>query len=184
MQKAWEEIIRYWKNFERVSFDSLNAGASPEELLILESYIGQTLSTKFKDFYEIHNGWGEFIILPHPSKLLSTEEILERWSSLNSIYNNELYDEELNDYQPNFGSDEVKKERWNPGWIPYTQCSRGRDFYCLDFDPTSAGEKGQVMFYSIDVGERLFVAGSFEQWIDDYIDTLSKGLCPRRWQHI
>ncbi|MEW7289194.1 SMI1/KNR4 family protein [Aquimarina sp. 2304DJ70-9] len=173
MKKKWDEIIKYWKGFDTVSLDSLNSGASLDELLLLESYIGQTLPKKFKDFYQIHNGWKESVILPHPSQLLSTEEILDQWNLLNRLYNNEVYEEDEY-YQSSSGTKEVKKVKWNKNWIPYTRCSRGRDFYCLDFDPSDHGVKGQILFFSIDLGDREFVSTSFEQWIENYVHNLLK----------
>lgn len=172
MNKIWKDILEYWEKY--ISPESPGAGASPEELSVLEYYLGQDLPPSFKEFYKIHNGFREPIILPHPSSLLSLEEILERWSALNKLFAKEpLSEEEFEGCTSQ--CKEVKKVRWTPGWIPFTISTRGRDYYCLDFEPAPHGISGQIIFFSTDMGDREFISESFEAFITKYTQSLTAG---------
>ena len=165
MSSLWNNIIEFWDKKQGLTINTLSKEATHEELSLLESYIGHRFPETFKSVYKTHNGCDEYIIYPHPSRLLSTEEILNQWNYLNQILSNDLDKESEFDEVNN--SKEVKHVKWNKNWIPFTLCTRGRDCYCLDFDPARYGNKGQIIFFSIDLGDRKFVASSFKQWIGD-----------------
>ena len=169
MSNSWDSIIGFWNVKYGLSINALNKGATKEELNILESYIGHRFPEAFKSIYKTHNGCEDYIIHPHPSRLLSTEEILNQWDYLNQIYSNYL-GEEL-ELEGEIDSKEVKYLKWNKNWIPFTICTRGRDFYCLDFDPTKQGKQGQIIFYSMDMHDRTFVAHSFKHWMHNMYHT-------------
>ena len=168
MSNPWDGIIEFWNKKYGLTINTLSKKATQEELSLLESYIGHRFPEAFKSIYKTHNGCDEYIIHPHPSRFFSTEEILNQWNYLNQSYKGVFgcLDEEF-EFDKVLHSKEVKHVRWNKNWIPFTICSRGRDFYCFDFDPTEYGNKGQIIFFSTDLGDRKFVASSFEQWIDE-----------------
>lgn len=171
MRKLWNSIIEFWNKKYNLTINTKTNGATALELDILESYIGQNFPEAFRAVYMTHNGCDEYIIYPHPSRFLSTEEILNQWNYFNQIYSNYL-DEEL-ELEEEIDSKEVKHLLWNKNWIPITVCTRGRDFYCLDFNPTEHGIKGQIIFFSLDLFDRTFVANSFKQWIQNMLYTLN-----------
>lgn len=165
MCKLWSSIIEFWNKKYNLTIDTKTNGATALELNILESYVEQKFPEAFRAVYKMHNGCDEYIIYPHPSRFLSTQESLNQWNYFNQVYSNNL-GEEL-EFNKMLHSKEVKSVRWNKYWIPFAICTRGRDFYCLDFDPTEFGVKGQIIFFSIDLGDRTFISKSFEHWIND-----------------
>lgn len=172
MSNLWNDIIEFWNKKYGLTISRLNRGATQEEFNLLENSISHYLPESFKVVYKEHNGCEDYIIHPHPSRFLSTEEILNQWNYFNQVYSKNP-EEEL-EFDKILHSKEVKHIVWNKNWIPFTICTRGRDFYCLDFGPTEYGNKGQIIFFSMDLEDTKFVASSFEQWIDEMYSIIKK----------
>lgn len=75
MSNSWNNISEFWDKKYGLTINTLNKGATQDEINILESYIGHNLPDVLIAIYKKHNGYNEYIIYPHPSRFFSTEEI-------------------------------------------------------------------------------------------------------------
>ncbi len=167
MKEVWSKIIDFWS--DKISIEGLGEEIRSEDFELIEYHTKQVFPKRFKDFYKIHNGCQSYTILPHLSRLLSIEEIIKEWDILNKQIPEYDNQDCLN------VSKEVKKKKWHSSWIPFAISIRGRDYYCLDFDPTDFAYIRQVIFYSIDLGDREFISTSFENFIKDSIEGIMDG---------
>jgi cell wall assembly regulator SMI1 len=65
---------------------------------------------------------------------------------------------------------EIQTSFFCHGWIPIAISGRGRDFLCLDMEPTSKGSVGQVIIIATDDwGANLVGAASFGALLENYL---------------
>lgn len=171
------EIKQKWNLFESwlsINWDEglkhLNPPATDNDILKLE----KTLNVKLPDDYiaclKIHNGQDEDVggIFDN-SEFLSTHAIIEQHSIWKKLHKSGTFDKfESN---PSVG---IKNTWWNNNWIPFTH-NGGGDHYCIDLDPTSEGNKGQIITMWHDMSERDLLAPSFSVWFSNYVDDVLKG---------
>jgi cell wall assembly regulator SMI1 len=69
----------------------------------------------------------------------------------------------------------VKKELWNPHWIPLTDNGGGHCCFCVDLDPVVGGQIGQMVYITTDDLLRIVLADSFKEWLSEFADELGAG---------
>ncbi len=178
MNQAWQKIENWIKENHPIVLDTLNPGATKQDLSELENILGLDLPEDFKNFISIHNGqnWTHLNLFDS-DRLLSTEDIIRDWQHWKNVLPEidancrEMYGHPASS-TPDIG---IKDDWWNLSWIPITSNGSG-DSYCIDLDPTSEGNQGQIIRMWHDVPERELIATSFRDWIYDYINDLESGV--------
>jgi len=171
------DIPSLWNRFEKWLTkkapslkDELNAPATKEDIARLEKLIGTELPEDYVNFLMIHNGQNrESGGLIDAEEILSTERIAEEWQVWKDLLDGGDFKGIKS--EPDKG---VKNDWWNSKWIPITYDGSG-NHYCIDLDPNSGGTKGQIIRMWHDSPEREVIAGSFKEWMTDYINALEKG---------
>lgn len=172
MKKDWTIIESWLQENAPQTTVFLNKGVTNDEIANLEGKIGAKLPADFVEFYKIHNGASEELGLIDTEELLSFERILEEWQ----VWKNLLDSHTFEDEEGVFTSDSpktIKTDWWNPLWIPITYDGSGNHF-CLDLDPTSKGNYGQIIRMWHDDAERTLEAISFSAWIGKFATDLQK----------
>ena len=68
----------------------------------------------------------------------------------------------------------VRPEWYDLEWVPLTHDSCGNHF-CVDLDPAAGGTRGQVISFWHDDPQRVVMARSLGQWLNDFADELEAG---------
>ncbi len=149
---------------------SLSPGASELAIAEAEKALGVTLPEDVKESYRVHDGQvpGGPALMPM-GEFLALDRIVEEWKIWKDLFDSG----DFKDFEsePDEG---VKKDWWNPAWIPLTYDGAG-DHDCLDLDPAKSGKVGQMIEMWHDDGERPITAPSFKAWMEKYADGLEKG---------
>jgi cell wall assembly regulator SMI1 len=158
----------------------LNPAAKQEDIDKLETTIGRELPEDFILFYKIHNGQTtkegrEFLV--NCEELLSIDNIIFEWNVWKSLLDNDSFGKLTS--EPDEG---VKNNWWNQLWIPFTADGCG-NYVCIDLDPSTSGNFGQVMELRYDMACRNLFANSFTDYISNYVIGLETGkyICVEGW---
>ena len=170
MKTKWDTIIEWMEENNEDVISTFKNGATTEDIAALENLIGKPLPESFKEFYAIHNGqdtgsvFNSAIIEPDSEGLMDIERITAEWKMFESVekeYYTEVAAEDV--------EEGVKPLFWNKLWVPIISDGIGNN-YCLDLDPDTNGQVGQIIFRDHEGPVYHIVASSFEEWVDDYIN--------------
>ncbi|MBM7648082.1 cell wall assembly regulator SMI1 [Bacillus ectoiniformans] len=173
------KLKKLWKQFEdwlRLNcpdaLDTLNPGASESEISKVEEEISLIFPQGLKELLSIHNGQkDEGIGVLGNYYLLSLEEILETWKTMSQL----LEKGSFSDFEAVEPVGPVKKDYWwNPKWISIATNGFGDDI-CLDLDPDTGGNTGQIITFWHDWEERRVISKSLEEWFMDILSKLDEG---------
>ena len=170
MKEIWEQFENWLNIHWPEGLADLNPPATDHEIEELERELGVSLPLDFVASLKVHNGQRNMAGgLFDNSEFLSTREILNQWKVWKDLLDSGdfkgIYSE------PAIG---VRNDWWNPRWIPVTH-NGGGDHYCIDLEPTSDGQSGQVITMWHDMGTREVQANSFLFWIDKYVKAVLAG---------
>ena len=178
MKELWEKIKTWIKTNHPSMLATLNDGATEQDFLKFETSTGLKLPKDLKDFFSIHNGqsWTNLTLFDG-DRLLSIDEIINDWESWKLVLpeieancQDMLGVSAMSEPEPG-----IKNDWWNLSWVPITSDGCG-DSYCLDLDPDSLGQSGQIIRMYHDHPRRELLAPSFRSWINQYVNDLEKGL--------
>jgi cell wall assembly regulator SMI1 len=146
---------------------TLATGASEQKLAALETTLGQKLPGDYREFLGLCNGQkkkSEFGF--YEGKLLGIDEVIENGSAWVRARD----EGRLEGWKgkPEKG---IRKDFWNPAWIPFTRDNGGNNL-CLDMDPTKSGSVGQVITMWHDTEDRSIRFSGFTAWLEDILDGL------------
>lgn len=143
----------------------LNPPASDTDIQEIEHKIGAKLPTDFAECLKVHNGQkGDSDWLFSGLEFMSSRRILDEWAIWKSLLDDGDFDDAK--AEPSVG---IKPVWWSSKWIPFTYNGAG-DHLCLDLDPASGGQVGQIITLWHDDGTRKKKSDSFTQWFADFID--------------
>lgn len=171
MKEVWNRIESWLKaNAENV-LDSLQPGATEEEIAETEKYLGVQLPEEIKESYRIHNGQYEnkLIGFIEGRDFLSLNRIKSEWNVWKELVDG-------GDFEGNQGepSGPVKPDWYNIKWIPITYNGSG-DHHCIDLDPAEGGNTGQIIEMWHDEATRTVVSKSFKDWLEQFANALEEG---------
>ncbi|MDB5282666.1 MAG: Cell wall assembly/cell proliferation coordinating protein KNR4-like protein [Bacteroidota bacterium] len=167
---CWTDLENWIKTNVPDLSGSFNKGATDKDFQKLEKLTGVKLSDDFKLYYAIHNGQKDgFAGITFCGPLLSINNIIDQWTIWKKLL-------DKGDFKGRFSSPDqgVKKNWWNPLWIPFTYDGSGNHL-CIDMDPASKGIKGQVITMWHDDDTREVIEQSFSEWFIDYLTDLKHG---------
>lgn len=169
MKEIWQEIEQALTEIAPAVLNSLNGGATAAEIAKIEKLIGAKLPEDFVSFYKIHNGQADGPGMLYGEEFLSVKRIQDEWYIWKKLLDDGTFEDAESD--PDLG---IKADWWNARWIPFSYDGSGNHF-CLDLDPDSGGNYGQVIRMWHDDEVRALKANSFTEWVTIYTDKLTSG---------
>jgi cell wall assembly regulator SMI1 len=150
----------------------LSPGATPDELVALETHLGLALPVSLKGFLADHNGQAKDAKLGlHLGRMfLSTEGIRAQWDNWRSI-DEDAMNEDCAEFMSSQPEGTIKTMYTNPLWIPLTH-DFGGNHVGLDFDPDVRGTRGQVIAFGRDEDQKQLLAGSFDEFLPRFVAEL------------
>jgi cell wall assembly regulator SMI1 len=145
------------------------APASAAAIADAERVLGRALPDDYKEFLALHDGSDTDVMFVEQCSPMAIGAVPRKQKDLLGL---------IGDAGP-VAADEVDPEIrpvfFSPGWIPIAVSPRGRDFLCIDFDPTPAGRSGQIILVVIDFDTRKRVAADFTDLLGRLFAELQSG---------
>jgi cell wall assembly regulator SMI1 len=176
--EKWNKIIEWQeKNIEAKSW-AYNPPVSAENLLKIESLLGEKLPQNYLDLYHLADGQtddvGNWMLLGamffETSRTIQSLEIAHELAV--------TYPTEQNDFgEASFTATPagaIKKKYYHVKWLPIFASNGQSDFIGIDFDPDINGKKGQIITFGRDVTEMCVVADDLESFLDVVIAIIEK----------
>jgi len=171
MDQTWERIEAWLAVNAPAVAAGLNPPASPESLAATEQFLGVQFPDDVRASYLRHDGQQSYSPgLLEGWEWLSLERIRGEWQ----VWKDLLDGGDFNGIESDADGRGVRKDWWNPAWIPLTY-SGGGDHHCLDLAPGKRGVHGQIIEMWHDEGSRPVVARSFGEWLADFADGFEAG---------
>jgi cell wall assembly regulator SMI1 len=172
VNNAWDDMILLLRRERLLAAASLNPGATNQEVENLEQHLSIELPTAVGEFLSEHNGQSERakVGVYLGSRINSTRDIRDQWDSWRSI-DEEAMNVDCADFMSSKPEGVVKPMYTNRLWIPLTH-DFGGNHVGLDFDPGYKGKKGQVIRFGRDVDQKVLVADSFDEFLNEMIAEL------------
>ena len=170
MEVAWARIELWLAEFAPEVLNSLQPGATDEQISNTEAALGVTFPEDVRASYRIHDGQSpEGPGIMDAWEFLSLSRMLDEWRIWKGLLDGgDLADAKS---EPEEG---VADDWWNPKWVPLTYSGSG-DHHCLDLAPMPGGEVGQIVLMYHDIPTRQVVAQSLGEWLKDFADDLEAG---------
>jgi cell wall assembly regulator SMI1 len=163
MRVIWSRIEKWLAANAPEILADLEPGTAAAEISEAEKYLKVTFPEDLKDSLKIHNGQkGESAWLVDGWQLLPLERMMEEWDAWSDLVESGKF-EGIKSYSQG----QIKHDWWNPKWIPLTYSGEG-DYYCLDLDPNTGGQAGQIIIVWNDMGNRDLVADGFRDWLEKF----------------
>ncbi|BAY29595.1 putative glucan synthesis regulatory protein [Nostoc carneum NIES-2107] len=166
--------IENWlkKNFSEL-LDTLNPGATAEEIQALETQIQNELPSSFKELYKWHNGQrsGTYPGLFYGLEFLSLVEVSANWQVWA-----ELVDDDINKHIlcQSYSPGKVKEVYANKKWVPFA-FDWGGNHLGIDLDPGEQGIRGQVINFGRDEEVKFIFGDNLESFLNWFITQLESG---------
>lgn len=171
MRELWQRVEKWISDNELQEFVVLNQGASEAEIAEAEKLFGAAFPPDVRESYLIHDGQDSASAgLIDGRELLSLARMRDEWTVWKQLFDAHTFEESRGETT----SLKVKKDWWNPKWIPLTYDGSG-NHDCLDFAPTAAGDYGQIIGMWHDDGERYLVASGWREWLEEIVSDLEQG---------
>lgn len=165
-KSIWGDIREQVKTISKDIYSSINPPASSTEIDMLEETIGVKLPQSFRNYLSTLNGQKnteessrdrnkETPLLGY-NTFLSIAGILETWSMLNELFEDE------NKPIDWVVEDKIQPFVWRKGWIPFTE--HEGDCIILDCNPGKNGRYGQVFIRPNVPDIEGVIAESFEEF--------------------
>ncbi len=173
LRERWTTIESWLRIHDAKRLAGFRAPASADAIAALERTLAVTLPSDYRDFLLIHDGQDEassFVRAGVSFPLAPLARIDEAYRSLSA----------QPDHDRSLGASasiarEVKDCTFSRGWIPIGVSARGRDFLCLDLDPSQGGNVGQVIEVVLDDAVRHLVAPSFVDLVSKFFAQVQAG---------
>lgn len=166
IRALWKRYEDFFKEKLPEQFETLNPGASEEELARLDT-IKVELPDYVLEFFRIHNGHS--FVVEDFGEINDIDLVLSNYKVWNELLDDGTFEDSETEPDPG-----VKPGWYNSAWVPITDSGAG-DNLVLDFDPAEGGTKGQVVTMWHDWEKREIVAPSLMAWFEAYLDKLERG---------
>lgn len=164
MNTQWQRLIARLTAHHPDRLAGLNPPASAQRVADLERELGVSLPDDYVQCLLVHDGQDRHAEwLFDGTEFLSTTRVLREWKVWHALWASGEFAQMT--ARPDPG---VKPLWWSPKWIPFTYNGAG-DHLCLDLDPDTGGQYGQVIALWHDAPRRERIADSFGQWFSQLI---------------
>jgi uncharacterized protein len=177
---AWQQMEKWFAEHNPPVLETFRPPALPGAISAAERALGRALPSDYKAFLATHNGqdqdsprvaWASYLAIlesqerglemfEHAS-LLPIESVAKQYKGLLTLQPRDVDAKEVDD--------QVRPTFFSAGWVPIGCSPRGKDFLCIDFDPTELGTLAQVIFLSVDFSRRRHVAASFAELLTQFV---------------
>jgi len=168
--EAWSRVGQWLEANAPEILENLAGPASDAEFAAREKALGVSLPHDFKTAYRIHNGQHRDIPgLTEFGQLLPLKRVVEEWKVWKELLDTGDFAGATS--EPNPG---IRNVWWSPRWIPFTS-DGGGNHLCIDLEPASGGNVGQVITMWHDDPHRELVAPNFGAWLAQLAADLETG---------
>jgi cell wall assembly regulator SMI1 len=172
MNDPWQRILAWVEEHAPDLLDFLEPPADRAELAEAETRLAMRFPTVLRAFYALQNGTTPFAVFP----ALDADQSAFGPLPLDEIQFLEVDDEDDAPSEEDFEVDPgVRREFWNPGWLPFAAAGDRGDYLMLDLAPARGGRFGQVIEWRHDTNERRLAAASLEALLADVADGMEAG---------
>ena len=173
MDDSWQRILAWVEEQAPDLLDFLAPPADRAELTEAETRLAMRFPTVLRAFYALQNGTTAFAVLP----ALDADQSAFGPLPLEEIQFIEIDEDDDDapaeeDFEVDAG---VRREFWNPGWLPFAAAGDRGDYLMLDLAPARGGRFGQVIEWRHDTNERRLAAPSLEALLRDVADGMEAG---------
>jgi cell wall assembly regulator SMI1 len=178
--RTWRTIELRLATAHPALLERVPKGADPSLLSEVEAEIGVALPALVRAIYLLHDGIGMPAFVDRksqPSFLLSLADAVAEWRLWHELLRKGMFD----DTRVTVTDGAVRARWWSERWLPISADGAG-NHYCLDMDPASGGQVGQVIGFWHDDGERNARARDLADYLVDEVDAvewaMQEGLLP------
>lgn len=168
---AWRRLEQWCERHHPQLLETLNAGATPEEIAEVEETIGQPLPADVRESFAIHNGErgnNGFILGVKLLPIVSVLGDMQTWQEVES------YNEEFRDSMSSWPEGAVQLDYSNRGWVPLTR-DAGVNHIGVDLAPGLTGVVGQVIIFGRDEDRKCVLASCWAEFLADIATFLESG---------
>jgi len=170
MRELWRRLEAWLSTNAPQVLETLQPGATEEQIERAEAFLSVKLPEDFKASYRIHNGQTPYESgLLDGRELLSLERIQDEWK----VWKDVLDSGDLDGFrsEPN---GPIRDDWWNEKWIPITHDGSG-NHDCLDLNPATGGQAGQIIDFWHDDPTRALMADSYGSWLKALVEGCESG---------
>src|SRR4051794_16095747 len=160
MQDVWHRIEAWLRKHAPALSARLPAGVSQAELAAAEEALGVRLPEEVRSSYALHNGSPDLWPFDN-GPLLSLAQVVAQWGVWRDLLRAGTF---AGMRSSPIGP--VKRDWWNPRWVPVAGASGDHD--CLDLDPAPGGRVGQVIDFGHEGGATSVFANSFREYLTSF----------------
>ncbi len=166
----WQELEQWILVNAPELHETLQPGASDQEIVQLEQQLGVTLPEDYKTFLQICDGQSDESEAGfYGGELLSVQSVESKWDRRKKQLDSNAF--EGISSEPDQG---IRADWWNPHWIPFTY-DEGGNHLCLDLEPADGGTNGQVITWWHDTSDREVRFPSFTVWLERVLNGVETG---------
>ena len=190
LKPLWTRFVNWLDESGASDHMSLNPPASSDRFFPLQESLAQGLGDESFDlpqimaFYSLHDGqsWSSVTGLIGRWFLLDCDSVFSEWRDQKEMMEMGLY--AGNKYRQALKSStrhpRIDTSYWfNNGWIPIAT-SRGQnlggDLIWIRDGSDPLQDKGQIILYMTESSERIVLANSFSEWIEQIVTDLEEGV--------
>lgn len=170
MESVWNRIETWLKTHAPIMLQSLQIGASIEEIRHIERTLQVTLPAMVVESYQFHNGQTDDAVwLVDGWCLLSVDAILDAWNmnrDVLTILEQSALIEDNDEFVPEY-------TWWKPEWIPIAHNGCG-DYMCVNTKESLEYRYGAIIKWIHD-GDEYHEADSLYRWLAGFADGLESG---------
>jgi len=163
LNAAWGRLEKWYA--ENHPTYTLSSGATPADIIALETHIGLTLPEEMKASLMRHDGLDQW----SSGELLSVESIKGVWNKRAEMIDKGVFFDHESLVEAN---DFIQKCWLSKSWVP-VDSRGGADGHMVDLNPGPKGKVGQVMYFSHETGPEIPVFSDFVEYLEE---------CARRFE--
>jgi cell wall assembly regulator SMI1 len=169
VREVWDRIESWCRANHPQLLQTLNTGASAQEIAALETAIGQPFPEDLVASLSIHNGQAEGSSCQFLFDSLTLSGC-EQIHSIHALWGSGLGD--APDYFRYHPENAIARQCFHEGWIPIADEEAGLNYLAIDLAPGTAGTVGQVIDFGRNISEPGVLASSWGQFLHSYADLL------------
>lgn len=171
MREIWNRIEHWLQANAPQIAETLQAGATEQQIDALESLLGTALPRDLRESMRIHDGQAAHaeVGFVDAQEFLSLERIRSEWVVWKDLLHTGTFEDSESD-----PAEGIRSDWWNPLWVPLTYDGAG-NHSCIDLAPAEGGSVGQMITMWHDDAERTLLAPSFRAWLEAYATAMEDG---------
>jgi cell wall assembly regulator SMI1 len=171
MREIWLTIERILANKFPSILQDFNLPCVANDLDFLKTITNNQL-TDLYEFYALHDGQNNYdLAFSNPWRLLSVRHIKSNLKVMNEDLIAEWEKDGMSPSDEAEAQGPVRPVLWSKKWIPIAS-NGGGDLLCVDLDPDTGGQSGQIIVWWHETVLREVLYSSFSEMMSDYLRDL------------